>query len=73
MRPRPWPMELVTEARSQELVVEATRQAAERVREMEERTANLLEVERNQNDAGHWALYELLVVSFSRIVAKSCT
>ena len=40
---------------------------------MEERTAILLEAERNQNDASHWALYELLVVSFSRILAKSCT
>ena len=66
-------MDLAIEARGQELVVEATRQAAERVREMEERTANLLDTERNQNDAGHRALYEILVVSFSRILAKSCT
>ena len=54
-------------------MAEATRQAEQKVREMEERTANLLEAERNQNDVGHWALYEILMVSFSRILAKSCT
>ena len=48
-------------------------EAAERQRELEERTANLLEAERNRNDASHRALYELLVVSFSCILAKSCT
>ena len=40
---------------------------------MEERVARLLEEERNRNDASHRALYELLVVSFSCILAKSCT
>ena len=66
-------MELAIEARAQELVVEATRKADEKVRDMEERTARLLEEERNRNDASHQALYELLVVSFSCILAKSCT
>ena len=45
----------------------------ERERDMEERTASLLEAKRNWNDASHRALYELLVVSFSCILAKSCT
>ena len=54
-------------------MAEATRQAEEKVMEMEERMANLFEAERNQNNASHWALYEILVVSFSRILAKSCT
>ena len=65
-------MELAIEARAKELVAEATRQAEEKVREVEERTANLLEAKRNWNDADHRALYEILVVSFSRILAKSC-
>ena len=73
IRPRPRPMELAIEARAQELLVEATRQAAQRERELEERTASLLEAERSRNDAGHRALYELLVVCLSRILAKSCT
>ena len=54
-------------------MAEATRQADEKVRDMEERTANMLEAERNQNDASHRALYKILVVSFSRILVKSCT
>ena len=66
-------MELAIKARAKELVADASRQAEEKVREMEERMAILLEAERNRNDAGHRALYELLVVSFSRILAKSCT
>ena len=66
-------MELAIEARAQELLAEANRQAAQRQREFEERTASLLEAERNRNDASHRALYELLVVSFSCILAKSCT
>ena len=41
--PCPQPMELAIEARAQELAVEATRQAEEKVREMEERMANFLE------------------------------
>jgi len=59
--------------KTQALLEEAKREAAEREREMEERTAKLLEEERNRNDASHRALYELLVVSFSCILAKSCT
>ena len=65
-------MELAIEARAQELLAEANRQAQQRERELEERTASLLEAERNRNDASHRALYELLVVSFSCILAKSC-
>ena len=71
--PRPWPVELAIEARAQELLAEANRQAKKREIELEERTASLLEAERNQNDASHRDLYEILVVSFSRILAKSCT
>ena len=56
-----------------QLLAEANWQASERERELEERTASLLEAERNQNDASHRALYELLMVSFSCILAKSCT
>ena len=73
MRPSPRPMELAVEARPQELLAKATRQATQRERQLEERMANLLEAERNRNDTGHRALYELLVVSFSPILAKSCT
>ena len=73
IRPHPHPMELASEARAQELLAEANRQAAQRERELEERTVSLLEAERNRNDASHWALYELLVVSFSCLLAKSCT
>ena len=48
---------------------EAKRDAAEREREREreERTAKLLEEERNWNNASHRALYELIVVRFSCI------
>ena len=66
-------MDLAIEARAQELLAEANRQAQQRERELEERTASLLEAKRNRNDASHRALYELLVVSFSCILAKSCT
>ena len=52
---------------------EAQREAAEREREMEERTTKLLEEERNQNEASNRALYELIVVRFSCILAQSCT
>ena len=52
---------------------ERDRQAAERDRENEERTARLLEEERNRNDLANRAMYELLVVSFFCILAKSCT
>ena len=52
---------------------ERDRQAAERDRENEERTARLLEEERNRNDLANRAMYELFVVSFFCILAKSCT
>jgi hypothetical protein len=70
--PRPRPVELAIETRAQELLAEANRQAKQREIEPEERTASLLEAERNRNDASHRALYELLVVSFSCLLAKSC-
>ena len=73
MRPRPRLMEITVEGRAQELLTEANRQAVQRERQLEERTTNLLEAERNWNVPGHRALYELLVVSFSCILAKSCT
>ena len=60
--------ELVEEAKG-----EAQREAAKREREMEERTAKLLEEERNRNEASNRALYELIVVCFSCILAQSCT
>ena len=52
---------------------EAQREAVEREREMEERTAKLLEEERNRNDSANRALYELIVVRFSCILAQSYT
>ena len=52
---------------------EAQREAEEKQREMEEKTAKLLEEERNQNDSANRALYELIVVRFSCILAQSCT
>ena len=58
---------------TQALLEEAKREAAEREREMEERTANLLEEERNRNEASNRALYELIMVRFSSILALSCT
>ena len=54
-------------------LAERDRQAAERDRENEERTARLLEEERNRNDSANQAMYELFVVSFFCILAKSCT
>ena len=66
-------MDLAIEARAQELLAEANMQAKDRETELEQRTARMLEEERNRNDASHRALYELLVVSFSCILAKSCT
>ena len=59
--------------KTQGLLEEVKREAAEREREREERTAKLLEEERNRNEASHWALYELIVVRFSCILAQSCT
>ena len=55
------------------LLEEAKREAVEREREMEERTAKLLEEERNRNDSANRALYKLIVVRFSCILAQSCT
>ena len=49
---------------TQALLEEAKREAAEREREMEERTAKLLEEERNRNDTANRALYELILVRF---------
>ena len=59
-------------AKNQELLAEERRQAAEREREIEERTARLLEEERNRNDLANRAIYELFAVSFFCILAKSC-
>ena len=39
--------------KTQALLEEAKREAAERERELEERTAKLLEEERNRNDVSH--------------------
>ena len=60
-------------AKTQELLAEERRQAAERERETEERTARPLEEERNRNDLANRAIYELFAVSFFCILAKSCT
>ena len=56
---------LKTKALVEEAKREAQREAAEREREMEERTAKLLEEERNRNEASNRALYELIMVRFS--------
>ena len=58
---------------TQALLAEQARQAAEEKRDLEERMARLLEEERARNDASHRAMYEILVVSFLCILAKSCT
>ena len=60
-------------AKTQAAFEERDRQAVERDGENEERTARLLEEERNRNDSANWARYELFVVSFFCILAKSCT
>ena len=52
---------------------ERDRQLAERDMENKERMARLLEEERNRNDSANRAMYELFVVSFFCILAKSCT
>ena len=57
---------------TQALLEAAKREAAEREREMEEKTAKLLEEERNRNDSANRALYELIVVRFLCILAQSC-
>ena len=56
--------------KTKELVEEAKREAQ---KDMEEKTAKLLEEERNRNDLANRALYELIVVRFSCILAQSCT
>ena len=60
-------------AKTQALLEDRDRQAAEKERELEERTTRLLDEERARNDVGHRDMYELLVVSFFCILAKSCT
>ena len=60
------------EERDQQLA-ERDRQAVERDRENEERTSRLLKEERNRNDSANRAMYDLFVVSFFCILAKSCT
>ena len=59
---------LKTKVLVEEAKREAQREAAERERELEERTAKLLEEERNRNDSANRALYELIVVRFSCIL-----
>ena len=46
-------------------------EAAERQRELEERTTTMLEEERARNDMQARAMYELLVVSFFYTLAKT--
>ena len=46
-------------------------EAAERQRELEERTTTMLEEERARNDMQARAMYELLVVSFFCKLAKT--
>lgn len=46
-------------------------EAAERQRELEERTTKMLEEERARNDMQARAMYELLVVSFFYTLAKT--
>ena len=58
---------------TQALLEEQAQQAVEEKRDLEERTAKLLEEERAQNDAFNRAMYELIAVSFFFIFAKSCT
>ena len=63
---------LKTKALVEEAKREAQRKAEEKQREMEEKTVKLLEEERNRNDSANRALYELIVVLFSCILAQSC-
>ena len=58
---------------TQALLQERDRQAAEKERELEQRTARMLEEERARHDMQNRAMYELLMVSFFCILAKSCT
>ena len=59
--------------RTQALLAERDREAEEKQRELEERTARLMEEERAWNDMQNRAMYELLVVSFFCILSKSFT
>ena len=56
--------------RTEKLLAEAA-EAAERQREMEERTTEMMEEERARNDMQARAMYELLVVSFFCRLAKT--
>ena len=58
---------------TQALLEERDRVAAEKELLAEEKMARLLEEERARNEAAHRAMYELIVVSFFFILAKSCT
>ena len=60
-------------ANTQALLEERDRQAAERERELEERTAKLLEEERNRNMMATQALYEMFAVILFCMLGKSCT
>jgi hypothetical protein len=60
-------------ATTQALLEERDRVTAEKELLAEEKTARLLEEERARNEASHRAMYELFVVSFFCILAKSCT
>jgi tRNA(Ile2) C34 agmatinyltransferase TiaS len=59
--------------RTQALLAERDRQVEEKQRELEEKTARLMEEERARNDMQNRAMYELLMVSFFCILAKSFT
>ena len=58
---------------TQSLLEDRDRVAAENELLAKEKIARLLEEERAWNDAAHQAMYELIVVSFFCILAKSCT
>ena len=53
-------------------MAERDRMAEEKQRELEERMTRLMEEERARNDMQNRAMYELLMVSFFFILAKSC-
>ncbi|XP_044432031.1 uncharacterized protein [Triticum aestivum] len=59
--------------KTQTLLEEAKREAAEREREMEERTTKLLEEERNRNDNANRALYKLIVAPPPMLQIASAT
>lgn len=58
---------------TQALLEERNQVAAEKELDAEENTTQLLQEERAWNEVAHQAMYELLVVSFFCISAKSCT